>query len=152
MIGAKYCAGEHKIDVREGSPLISRLLQLYYAATAIFLLLDYALGINVRLSPLEAYPGWRALYYLFCFGCLGLMVWRPNWSNWIATGESLLTLSMLIISMGARVMTVSDTVLSSGEGFITSEELINFIISGGAAWIAYTRGTQAIQSDLRRRR
>lgn len=135
----------------QGMPLSSNLLRLYYAATAVFLLLDYALGINVRLAPLEAYSDWRALYYLFCFGCLGLMLWRPGWINWIATLESLLTLSMLIISMGARVMTVSDALLSTGEGFITSEEIINFIISGGAAWIAYARGTQAIQRDMRGR-
>jgi hypothetical protein len=135
----------------QGIPPISNLLRLYYAATAVFLLLDYALGINVRMAPLEAYPDWRALYYLFCFGCLGLMLWRPAWTDWIATLESLLTLSMLIISMGVRVMTVSDTLLSNGEGFITSEEIINFMISGGAAWIAYTRGIRAIQRDMRGR-
>jgi hypothetical protein len=135
----------------QGMPLFPSLLRLYYAATALFLLLDYAFGINVRLASLEPFPGWRALYYLFCFGCLGLMLWRPGWSQWIATLESLLTLSMLIIAMGARVMTVSDTLLSTGEGFITSEEIINFIISGGAAWVAYTRGTQAIQRDFQSR-
>ncbi|MGI9205490.1 MAG: hypothetical protein ACR2Q3_15860 [Woeseiaceae bacterium] len=135
----------------QGMPLFSNLLRLYYAATALFLLLDYALGINVRLASLAPFPGWRALYYLLCFGCLALMVWRPDWSQWIATLESLLTLSMLIIAMGVRVMTVSDTMLTTGAGFITSEEVINFIISGGAAWIAYTRGAQVIHKDLQNR-
>ena len=132
-------------------PLISSVLRLYYAATAVFLLLDYALGINVRMAPLESFPGWRALYYLFCFGCLGLMLWRPAWINWVATLESLLTLSMLIISMGARVMMVSDTLPGGGGSIITAEEIVNFIISGGAAWIAYVRGTQAIHRDIRGR-
>ena len=133
------------------TPHSYRLLRLYYAATAVFLLLDYAFGINVRLASLEPFPGWRALYYLFCFGCLGLMFWRPAWSRWLATLESLLTLSMLIIATGVRVMTVSDTMLSTGHGFITTEEIINFIISGGAAWIAYTRGAKAIHRDLQNR-
>lgn len=133
------------------TPLFSRLLRLYYAATAVFLLLDYVFGINVRLASLEPFPGWRALYYCFCFGCLACMFWRPEWSQWVATLESLLTLSMLIIAMGARVMTVSDTMLSTGTGFITTEEIINFIISGAAAWIAYTRGAQAIYRDLQNR-
>lgn len=134
-----------------GMQFISSPLRIYYAATALFLLLDYALGINVRLASLAPFPGWRSLYYLLCFGCLGLMVWRPGWTQWIATLESLLTLSMLIIAMGVRVMTVSDTMLTTGAGFITTEEIINFIISGGAAWLAYTRGAQAIQKDLQNR-
>jgi hypothetical protein len=134
-----------------GNPLSVKMLRIYYAATAVFLLLDYVFGINVRLASLDALPAWRALYYVVCFGCLGLMMWRPAWSLWVATTESLITLSLLIVSMGVRVMTVSDSLLSTGSGFVTTEEIINFVIAGGAAWIAYTRGTLAIQSELRRR-
>lgn len=134
-----------------GNPLPAKMLRIYYVATAIFLLLDYLFGINVRLASLDAFPGWRALYYLVCFACLGLMIWRPAWTLWVATTESLVTLSMLIISMGARVFTVSDTMLSTGAGGITAEEIINFMISGGIAWFAWFRGTTAIQDELRRR-
>jgi len=134
-----------------GNPLSVKMLRIYYAATAVFLLLDYVFGINIRLASLDAIPGWRALYYGVCFGCLGLMVWRPAWSLWVATIESLITLSLLIVTMGVRVMTVSDSLLSTGSGFVTTEEIINFLLAGGAAWIAYTRGTLAIQSELKRR-
>lgn len=132
------------------NPPSAIILRLYYAATALFLLLDYLFGINVRLASLDAYPGWRAAYYLVCFGCLGLMMWRPAWSTLIATSESLVTLSMLIIAMGTRVMTVSDQMLTTGEGFVTGEEIANFVIAGGAAWIAYTRGTLALRDELKR--
>jgi len=134
-----------------GNPLSVKMLRIYYAATAVFLLLDYVFGINVRLASLDALSAWRAVYYVVCFGCLGLMVWRPAWTLWVATTESLITLSLLIVSMGVRVMTVSDSLLSTGSGFVTTEEIINFVIAGGAAWIAYTRGTLAIQSELKRR-
>jgi hypothetical protein len=40
--------------------------------------------------------------------------------------------------------------LSTGAGIVTTEEIINFLIAGGAAFIAYTRGTLAIQKQLRR--
>ena len=134
-----------------GNPLSAKMLRFYYVGTAVFLLLDYLFGINVRLASLDAFPGWRAIYYLVCFACLGLMIWRPAWTLWVATSESLITLSMLIISMGARVFTLSDTMLSQGTGLITSEEIINFMISGGVAWIAWQRGTMAIQKELKRR-
>jgi hypothetical protein len=31
-------------------------LQLYFMATAVFLVLDYSFGINVRLASLDAFP------------------------------------------------------------------------------------------------
>ncbi len=135
----------------QGNSQTVTMFRVYYAATAVFLLLDYVLGINIRLASLDTLPGWRALYYAACFGCLGLMMWRPAWSLWVTTTESLITLSMLIIAMGTRVFTISDTMLQAGTGFVTAEEVVNFVIAGGAAWVAYTRGALAIRNDLNRR-
>lgn len=123
-----------------------RLLWLYYAATALFILLDYVLNVNVRLASLESYPTARASYYVFCFACLGLMVWRPAWSTWIATGESLVTLSMLIISMALRVMIVTDDMIETGRGAVTVAELLNFMIASGAAYVAWMRGANTLSS------
>ncbi len=133
------------------NPVSAIVLRIYYAATALFLLLDYLFGINVRLASLDALPGWRAIYYVVCFACLGLIVWRPAWTLWVSTSESLVTLSMLIIAMGTRVFTITDTMLSTATGFVTAEEITNFVIAGGIAWIAWFRGTMAIQDELRRR-
>ena len=82
------------------------LLRLYYAATALFLFLDYVFGINIRLASLDAFPVWKAIYYVFCFVCLGLIWRRPLLSHWIGTIESLFTLVLLIVTMGVRVMTI----------------------------------------------
>ncbi len=123
------------------------LLRLYYAATAVFIALDYFLNINIRLAALEQAPSWRALYYLFCFACLGLMYWRPAWSAWIATGESLIALSMLIISMALRVTIVSDAMIESGRGAVTMSEVINFMLVSGATYLAYVRGAKRAMSD-----
>ncbi len=125
----------------------TRFLRMYYAATLLFVILDYLLNINVRLAFLEAWPGMRALYYLLCFVCLGLMTWRPGWSPWIGTLESALALSLLILTMGVRVTSVSEQMLDGGTGLVTVSEIMNFMIVGGAAWLAYTRG----MVDLRRR-
>lgn len=125
----------------------ARLIQIYYAATMLFVALDYFLHINIRLTFLEAWPEIRVLYYLLCFVCLGFIVWRPGWSLWIGTIESLLALSLLIITMGVRVMTVSEHMLQTGSGLVRMSEIMNFLIVGGAAWIAYMRGIHAIKKE-----
>lgn len=124
-------------------------LKIYYAATAIFLLLDYLFGINVRVAFLEPWPVWRFLYYLFCFGCLAVMMWKPALTLVVSTVESLLTLSALILHMGVRVMSLSAGVLEKGaDGIIYSEEIMNFMISGMVAWWGWQRGSTEIQRRL----
>ena len=117
-----------------------RLLVLYYAATVIFLVLDYAFDVNVRVAALDAYPGLRASYYLVIFGCLGLMLWRPAWTTAIGVVESLATLIALIMNMALRSMVVSEHMLESGTGFVTMPEIVNFLISGFVAYFSWHRG------------
>lgn len=117
------------------------VFKLYYAATLIFLLLDYLLGINLRVAFLDAWAGWRAAYYLFCFACLVLIVWRPTLASLVTATESLITLAALIISMGVRVLNIPDAVLDGGGAVLSVEEIINFAIAGGAAWLGWQRGS-----------
>lgn len=124
-----------------------RLLRIYYAATLMFIILDYFLNINVRLAFLEAWPEMRALYYLLCFVCLGLIIWRPDWSLWIGTIESMLSLSLLIVTMGVRVMTMSEQMLRAGTGLVTMSEIMNFMIVSGVAYVAYMRGVHAVKKE-----
>ena len=123
----------------------SKFLRIYYAATLLFVILDYFLNINVRLAFLEAWPEMRALYYLLCFTCLGLMIWRPRWSLWIGTIESMLALSLLLVTMGVRVMTMSDQMYRIGSGLVTMSEIMNFMIVSSVAYFAYERGVQALR-------
>ena len=125
--------------------LSAKLLVAYYASTALFMLLDYALDINVRLAALDPYPGWRLAYYLFCFLCLGLVIWRPTWSAFIGATESMLTLSLLIITAALRVMIVNDDMIETGRGFVTYHEIINFTIAFSVVYVSYTRNMKIIQ-------
>lgn len=126
-------------------------LKIYYAGTAVFLLLDYVLDINIRVAFLDSWPGWRALYYVLCFGCFAMIVWRPALTTLVTCFESLITLSALILGFGVRVTGTSVSVLETGAGFVTMEEVLNFLISGIAAWIGWFRGTRALERHLRRR-
>lgn len=129
--------------------LPATLLRAYYAATIVFLVLDYGFGLNVRLAFLEPVPAWRAAYYGVCFGCLGLMLWRPSLASIVTTVESLLTLALLIIAMALRVMIYSDAMLETGRGGVTLEEVLNFLLASTAAYLAWIAGSDRILRRFR---
>ncbi len=121
-----------------------KLIVLYYAATALFLLLDYGLGVNVRIAFLDGIPALRPVYYGVCFACLGLALWRPAWTTVIGSVESLATLVALIINMGTRAILTTDLMLETGTGFVTMAEIINFLIAGAAAYVSFAHGLQRL--------
>ena len=124
--------------------MTARTLRAYYAATALFLLLDYGFGISVRVAFLDGLPTVKATYYAACFGCFALMAWRPAWAPVIATAESLVVLVALILDMGVRTLVVTDQMIETGAGIVTPPELVNFLIAGGIAWIGWQRGIRAL--------
>lgn len=77
-----------------------------------------------------------------------LIMWQPAWSRWVGTLESLLSLSLLIATMSVRVMIISEQVLENGTGLVTMSEIVNFIIVGGVAWVAYQRAVLAIRKKI----
>jgi hypothetical protein len=116
---------------------MKRPITLYYAATILFVLLDFVLGINIRAAFLEPFPSARVAYYLFCYGCLALMLWRPAWTLVIGVAESLAAIIVMTLSMGMRVLVATPEMLDSGRGFVTTEEIVNYIIVGGIAYVGY---------------
>ena len=125
----------------------SKILVFYYAATAVFLLLDYAAGFNVRLAFLDSLPVARAGYYGVCFACLALMVWRPTWTTPISAFESLVTLVALILSVAIRTMVVTDQMIETGAGYLSYEEILNFLIVGGIAYLAWVKGISDLKQE-----
>ena len=124
---------------------VTRILPWYYAATVLFLLLDYGLGVNVRLAFLEGLPSARVAYYGICFTCLALMLWRPSWTTLIGTFESLVTLIALIFSMAVRVMIPNDAIFEENAAFVSYQEIINFVISGSMAYFSWVKGLQRLR-------
>ena len=116
-----------------------RVLQAYYAATVVFLLLDYGAGLNLRIAGLEGFPDLKAGYYLVIFGCLGLTLWRPAWSTAVGVVESLATLVTLIVSIALRSM-LAPHAIDAGGGPVGTAGIVNFVISGSIAWYAWQRG------------
>ena len=117
-----------------------RVLQAYYAATIVFLMLDYGAGLNVRIAGLEGFPQLKAGYYLVMFACFGLTLWRPAWSTAVGVVESLATLVTLIFSVALRSMIPTGPMLEGGAGFVGVAELVNFVLAGSIAWYGWQRG------------
>ena len=128
---------------------VIRILPWYYGATVVFLILDYLMGINVRVAFLEPLPAARAAYYAICFICLGLMMWRPSWTILIGTFESLVTLIALIFSMGLRVLVPTDAIFDENASFVTIQEVINFVIAGSVAYLAWVRGVKELARAIK---
>ena len=121
-----------------------RILPWYYAATVLFMLLDYGFGVNVRIAFLEPFPAARMGYYLVCFACLALMIWRPGWTSVVGLVESVVTLAALIINMALRSMMVTHDVFAAEAGPVTMAEIVNFLIAGGAAYVSYMQGMRRL--------
>ena len=117
-----------------------RVLQVYYAATIVFLMLDYGAGLNVRIAGLPGLPQLKAGYYVVIFACFGLMLWRPAWSTAIGVIESLATMVTLIFSVALRSLLPAEQVLETGSGLPGVPELVNFVIVGSIAWYGWHRG------------
>ncbi|MDJ0904512.1 MAG: hypothetical protein QNI96_00730 [Woeseiaceae bacterium] len=122
------------------------ILRIYYAATALFVSLDFGFGVNVRAAFLESAPTLRVLFYVVLFGCFALVIWRPAWTNVVGLVESVVTLAALIISMALRSMMITHDVFATGAGPVTLAEIVNFMIAGGAAYVSYTQGLKWLAS------
>ena len=129
---------------------MNRPITVYYLLTIVFVVLDFFIGINIRAAFLDPYPLGRAAYYLFCFACLAVMLWRPGWAVVVGTVESLICVVALILAVGLRVMVVSEETIEAGSGFITPQEIVNFLLVDGIAYFAYMQGMSRIKREIRR--
>ncbi len=116
------------------------VLLSYYGATLIFLLIDVVFGLSIRISFLDANYALKMAYYAFCIACFLMMVWKPKLTVLIGAAESLVTLIALIVVMGLRVLVPTDQMLESGVGVVTAPEIVNFMIAGGIAYVAWMSG------------
>lgn len=123
---------------------INRPFFCYYAATVLFLCLDYLFGLNVRIAFLDGAVGARAGYYAVCFACLALVIWRPQWSVLVGAFESLITMVALILSMAMATL-VPTAAYMEHQSVVTVEQLINFLISGSIAYWAWIRGIKHLK-------
>lgn len=111
----------------------------YYGVTPGFVVLDLLLGVNVRLSFLDAHGGWRLAYYGILLVCFAALLVRPRWTDAVSAVESLVTITALIFSVAYGSIILTDGMLEGRGGYVTTEAIVNLLLSGPAAYVSWTR-------------
>ena len=125
----------------------------YYYATPIFILLDYIMGINVRVSALDAMPLYKNLYYGFCILCgLGMYI-SPRYSPVVALLESAINyvLMILLLLRPYIICLMQEDII--GEGWqsveaLSPEQITNLLIAAVVAAMAFKASIHKLQEDF----
>jgi hypothetical protein len=119
-----------------------RGVDLYYlVGTPVFALLDHFGGISVRAAFLDGWPAARYAYYGVCFGC-GLAAWRaPSKARFIAMGESMVNIVLLIFSIMLGYYATIDRVANDlpTDDLLGPQRAANLVIAAGALMFSYFR-------------
>ena len=113
---------------------MARLVAFYYWLTPAFWALDVLFGANLRAAAFEGHPGWKAIYYLFCFGCGVALFLRPAWTSLVGMTESAINILALIVSFLVPYYRLVEQ-LAAGEtavdaGAFTIERSLSLLLSG----------------------
>jgi hypothetical protein len=128
----------------------------YFYITPVFILLDYLLGINVRVSALETMPLYKNLYYGFCILCGVCMYIIPRYSAVVALFESSINIMMLVLGIFLpyiRIVTeLMDDVL--GADFTALEEafkvqpMVNLFIVASCLILTFRKSIETIAESF----
>ena len=117
---------------------ISRILEIYYLLTFIFIFADWFFNLNVRVVAIED-PLYRGFWYGGCL-LLGFIIhWRPEYAIFVGLIESSANLILLILLTAIKVMVVDVDAVEKGEIYFTKSTVINFIISGTICFLIYEK-------------
>lgn len=129
-----------------------RVITVYYLATPIFAVVDFAAHWPVRVAGL-ATPGWRWAYYAALM-VLGLLcrAW-PRWAPVVGMAESAANLLLLLLSILLPIWSLPDQVLAGGAvtGVAGGPQIANLALAGSMAIVSFKRNEAAFQERLGRR-
>ncbi len=121
----------------------------YYYITPLFILLDYMLGINVRVNVLDSTPLYKNLYYGFCILCGVGMYIAPRYSTIVALSESTINFMMTILGLFLPYVQhlYTDDVLSADwevAGALGIERIVNLVLAGSVAIFVFRQSIRTI--------
>lgn len=121
----------------------------YYLLTPAFIVMDYAVGVNVRVAALDATPRFKILYYGICVVCGLAAFFRPRVSMVVAIFESsiiiLLSLRSLLLPMMQVLIGASD--LRGDWSLVEAFDLkmaLNVVIAGTIGILAFRSNYKAL--------
>ena len=127
----------------------------YFYITPLFILLDYVLGVNVRVSALESMPLYKNLYYGFCILCGVCMYIVPRYSAVVTLFESIINFGMIVFSIFMpyiQNMMYAEDILNADfkamEEAINAQSIVNLVIVGSFVVLTFQKSIQTIQESL----
>jgi len=132
-----------------------RVIKGYYLATPLFLLLEFAFGLDVRVSSFISDPKWRLIYYLLCFVCMGIILWKPGLTVEVGILESSVNLVFLFVGAALAWMFPFTTVSPENDEIIlrdpvTFTEIATFLLLATIWTICFRRWIAIHQRTLDR--
>jgi hypothetical protein len=123
---------------------------VYYYITPLFILLDYAGGLSIRVVVLDSMPLYKNLYYGFCILC-GIGVYGlPRFTPVVALFESSINFLMTVLAVFLpyiRFVTETDDFLTADlptmAGF-DAPHIVNIILAGTIAVFGFHGSLRAL--------
>ncbi len=131
-----------------------QIIKGYYLATPIFLLLEIVFGLDIRVSSFISDPGWRIVYYIFCFVCMGIVLWKPRFTVEVGVLESSVNLIFLFVGAALTWMFPFTTISPENDEVILKHDpvtfmgIVNFLLLG-TVWIICFRRWVALHQRSR---
>lgn len=126
------------------------ITSLYYYITPLFILLDYLIGVNIRVAVLDTMPLHKNLYYGFCILCgVGMFV-LPRCTPIVALFESTINILLIVLSVFIpyiQIVMQSDNILDSNwpaASAFTIPYAVNLILAGAVAVFAFHGSLRAL--------
>ena len=118
-----------------------RWIQAYYLASPLFFLVGVWWGFEIRVTFLPN-PGHRFLYYLV-LSAFGLLAhYKPVAAPWLAMGESLVNLLLIILWIMLPIYALADGPLGTdpvGVPYTPAQVLLNGLLAGGFFLLGFYR-------------
>lgn len=133
----------------------SYIARWYFYITPVFILLDYFLGVNVRVSALEGMPMYKNLYYGFCILCGIIMFIFPRLSAVVALFESIINFTMIMLALFLpyvnNILFVDDILdadFKTMGGTLNILPIVNLLIVGSCAVFTFHKSLETIKEAL----
>jgi hypothetical protein len=128
---------------------ILSLLRSYYWSTPVFFVLDRFFGLNVRVSDFIGSPGWRLVYYLFCVGCLFILLKRPHWGPFAGLFESSVNLFTLMSGILFPIWNAeaAGPAAVALEPPVTPERVVHFLLAGTMCLVSFYGCLSVLQTN-----
>lgn len=122
------------------------LVSAVFWSTPVFVALDFIYGVSLRIPFLDALPGVKAVYYAVDLACAVAIATRPRWITAIGLAESMVNITLLVVSTGAAYLSVLESAASPDVVIVnpfTSQAVASLAISALVLAASYTMRSAA---------